>query len=154
MKFHQEESGWARSKKGVSLLVLAAVLNGSLLAGTVVADPLEGQSIQIGEKFTLHSRILNEDRPYWVYLPPSYRDATYAPKRYPVLYLLDGDLHFASASGIVQYMSGAEYWENLQIPELIVVAIPNTDRTRDFTPSHSLKSLDGREYPNFFASSG
>jgi predicted alpha/beta superfamily hydrolase len=170
MKHLQEKSEWALSKKGVSLLALVALLNGCLLAGcalktpmnheisrkelrkkpqeTAAANPLEDRSIKIGEKFTLHSRILNEDRPYWVYLPPSYLDATFAPKQYPVLYLLDGESHFLYASGMVQFMSGS-----MQIPELIVVAIPNTDRLRDLTPSHTLKNVDGRENP-YLASSG
>jgi hypothetical protein len=148
----QPDCAWL--KKGVSLLGLASLLNGSVPAGTAAPTSLAGQSITIGEKFTLHSGILNEDRPYWVYLPPSYQDTTFAPKRYPVLFLLDGDNHFLNASGMVQYMSGDDDSENIQIPELIVVAIPNAGhRVRDFTPSHSLKVFGGRENP-YFASSG
>jgi hypothetical protein len=39
-------------------------------------------AIKIGEKFTLHSKVLNEDRPYWVYLPESYNSKTQAPEAY------------------------------------------------------------------------
>ena len=51
------------------------------------------QDIRIGKKYSMRSRVLGEERPYWVYLPASY-DARDKRHRYPVLYLLDGDGHF------------------------------------------------------------
>ena len=93
----------------------------------------ESVDINIGKKLVLHSEVLNEDRPYWVYLPASYNDG--ALQSYPVLYLLDGDAYFHSASGIVQFMSSGTNF-NLQIPELIIVAIPSLNRERDLAPTH------------------
>lgn len=88
--------------------------------------------VYFGEKWMLHSKILNEDRQYWIYLPPSYKpNRNHAIQKYPVLYLLDGESQFQWASQVVQFMG-----DSLQIPELIVVAIPNTDRNRDLTPTH------------------
>ncbi len=87
--------------------------------------------VQFGEARILHSKILKEDRPYWIYLPQSYKKDVSAKRKYPVLYLLDAESHFPWASEEVQYMADC-----LQIPELIVVAIPNTDRNRDLTPAH------------------
>jgi len=113
----------------------------------------EERSIKIGAKFTLHSKILNEERPYWLYLPQSYGSNVFAPKKYPVLYLLDGDMHFQSASGVVQFMSACING-NIQIPELIIVAIPNTARNRDLTPTHSTKGYDGKENAAFASSGG
>src|SRR5215212_9137226 len=130
------------------LLVLLLIL----LASSAPAQE-KGRDIKIGEAFTLRSKILNEERPYWVYLPSSYHDKMYAPRRYPVLYLLDGDLHFHSASGVVQFMSSGVNGNN-QIPELIVVAIPNTDRTRDLTPTRSKVGYDGKEDPSQETSGG
>ena len=112
----------------------------------------EDSSIRIGERLSIKSVILSEDRPYWVYLPESYGDETNAPRRYPVLYLLDGDGHFHSATGVVQFMSSGING-NVQIPELIVVAIPNTNRTRDLTPSHTTMGFDGEE-TDFLQESG
>lgn len=109
------------------------------------------QDINIGKKFSMRSKILNEERPYWVYLPNSYDEGN-KKQRYPVLYVLDGDAHFQSASGVVQFMSGGING-NCQIPEMILVAIPNTNRTRDLTPTHSKIGFDGNEAP-FFESSG
>jgi predicted alpha/beta superfamily hydrolase len=104
----------------------------------------KSHDIKIGETFSLQSKTLNEERAYWVSLPPSYNDNTFARQRYPVLYLLDGGALFQTASGVVQFMSGGVN-RNLQIPEMIVVAILNTDRTRDMTPTHSTISYEGKE---------
>jgi len=101
------------------------------------------QDINIGKKYSMRSKVLKEERPYWVYLPNSY-DESNKKQRYPVLYLLDGDAHFQSASGVVQFMSSGING-NCQIPEMIVVAIPNTERTRDLTPTHTKIGYAGKE---------
>jgi len=113
----------------------------------------EDNAINIGKRFTLQSKILNETRPYWIYLPASYYQKVYAPKKYPVLYLLDGNAHFQSASGVVQFMSESIN-ANIQIPELIIVAIPNIRRTHDLTPTHTTKGYGGKDEPNFASSGG
>jgi predicted alpha/beta superfamily hydrolase len=59
-----------------------------------------------------------------------------------VLYLLDGNANFYSAAGTVQFMS-AGLSGNIQIPELIIVGVLNTDRTRDLTPTHTLQRPEG-----------
>ncbi len=112
----------------------------------------EDRRVTIGQKFTIASETLGEDRPYWVYLPASYDSDSGASQHYPVMYLLDGDSHFPSASGVVEFMSSGRNG-NVQIPELIVVAIPNTNRTRDLTPSHSTIFSNGEE-ATFLQSSG
>ena len=89
--------------------------------------------VQFGEKYTLHSKILNEDRQYWVYLPASYKPTrNHARQKYPVLYLLDGKWNFEWACEVAQFMG-----DTLETPEMIVVGIPNTDRERDLTPTHN-----------------
>ncbi|HWW03011.1 MAG TPA: alpha/beta hydrolase-fold protein [Candidatus Acidoferrum sp.] len=142
---------------------IAAVLAGvCVLAGGCASRPAHEQpppsqsgdnEYKIGERHTLHSGILNENRPYWVYLPRSYGEELFAPKKYPVLYLLDGDAHFHSASGVVDFMGGGING-NMQIPELIIVAIPNTSRTRDLTPTHTTRDATGKEEPSFASSGG
>ncbi len=97
--------------------------------------------VVIGHKFSLDSAVMKEKRDYWVYLPTAYNDKLYGPVRYPVMYILDGDAHFHSASGVVNFMSEA----NHQIPGMIVVAIPNTNRMRDLTPTHSNTDIRGKE---------
>src|SRR4051812_21828632 len=100
---------------------ITLALSFSILVLSAAAQE-KSRDIKIGEAFSLRSKTLNEERAYWVYLPESYNDTTFAPQRYPVLYLLDGNAHFHIASGVVQFMSGGVN-RNLQIPEMIVVAI-------------------------------
>lgn len=87
-------------------------------------------AITIGTVDSLHSDILHEKRKIWVHVPSN---AT--SQRYPVVYLLDGDQHFFSVQGIIQQLSSVN--GNTLLPEMIVVGIPNTDRTRDLTPTHA-----------------
>lgn len=107
----------------------------------------------IGRVDSVWSATLKEQRPYLVYTPPSYDDTTMTPQRYPVLYLLDGDAHFHSVSGLIQIL-GTGVNGTYAIPEMIVVAIPNTDRMRDMTPTKVEAGLDGRPQPALKTSGG
>jgi len=104
-----------------------------LLAGIDLANAQNADQVVIGTKHIIYSGILDEDRAYWVGLPESYHEETSSYKRYPLLIVLDGHAHFRSVSGIVNYMSSG-YNGNRRIPEMIVVAIQNVNRNRDFTP--------------------
>ncbi len=55
----------------------------------------------------------------------------YSQQKYPVIYVLDGEEHF---HGIVAMMENLGSLRVFQ--ESIIVAIPNIDRIRDFTPRH------------------
>jgi predicted alpha/beta superfamily hydrolase len=103
------------------------------LIGIYQVKSQEVEQIVIGTKHLLHSNILNEDREYWISLPDSYHDEESSYKRYPLLIVLDGNVHFKSVSGMVNYMSSSLY-RNRKIPEMIVVAIQNVNRRRDYTP--------------------
>lgn len=85
-----------------------------------------GEPVLIGQSYRLHSTVLNEDREYRVHLPDSYAWAK--DRRYPVLYLLDGEKEFMHTAAAVSYLAA-----NGEIPEMIVVAIVSTVRIRDFT---------------------
>lgn len=97
-------------------------------AQTIDSIPITNQ-----QEVLLHSIILNEDRTIWIHLPPDYDEAS---DSYPVFYLLDGGSHFKYVSEMVDYLSG---FESNYIPRMIIVAIPNTDRGRDFTPVFGAK---------------
>ncbi|RLD70965.1 MAG: hypothetical protein DRI87_07575 [Bacteroidetes bacterium] len=100
----------------------------------------------IGEKVTFESTVLNEERTIYVYLPQSYN---FSEAAYPVLYLLDGRTHFLHASGITQFLSASGV-----IPEMIVVAVVNVNRNRDFTPtklSQVAESGGAEKFTDFFA---
>lgn len=87
----------------------------------------EPTQIVIGENIQLESEILNEDRQVFIYLPRTYERFN---NTCPVLYLLDGGAHFHHVSGLVQFLA-----TNSRIPNMIVVGLPNTNRTRDLTPT-------------------
>jgi predicted alpha/beta superfamily hydrolase len=88
--------------------------------------------VVIGSRETLYSKILNEQRRIFIYVPASASSEIYTKQRYPVVYLLDGGTyHFSSVAGMIQSLS-----PNF-CPEMIIVGIPNTDRTRDLTPTHA-----------------
>lgn len=109
--------------------------------------------LKIGQKITLRSEVLNETRDVWVYLPPNYADKYFQAQQFPVLYVLDGDLHFHSLSGVIQIL-GAGINQTFAIPEMIIVAIPNTNRVRDLIPTHSKIGVDGKEYDYYQQSGG
>lgn len=133
--------------RSVTLLCL-----GLVCAGLAEAQSRYDQLLTIGRVDSVQSAVLEETRPYLVYLPPSYDDTTWTPARYPVLYLLDGDAHFQSVAGLIQ-IQGSGVNGTYRIPEMIVVAIPNRDRTRDLTPTHTDLGFDGKPAP-FLKTSG
>jgi len=89
--------------------------------------------IVLGHKEIIYSEVLNEDREVWIHMPASYYDTLYTKTKYPVLYLLDGPEHFYAVSGMIKQLSNAN--GNSVVPEMIIVAISNTDRSRDLTPT-------------------
>lgn len=82
---------------------------------------------QLGEKRTISSTVLGEDRSILVSLPQGFNRSN---QSYPVLYMLDGEAHFLHAAATANFLARSGH-----IPPLIVVAIPNTVRQRDFTPT-------------------
>ncbi|MFT3807257.1 alpha/beta hydrolase-fold protein [Arenimonas sp.] len=77
-------------------------------------------------KHTLDSAILGEQRTVTVHLPQSYAWAE--DRRYPILYMLDGQTHAVHGIGAIAFLASQG-----QIPEMIVVAIDSKVRIRDFT---------------------
>jgi len=99
------------------------------------AAPADAQLTQAEERITLKSAVLNEERTIRVRVP---RQA--AGERFPVLYLTDAETQFAHTVATVDYLA-----RNGRMPEMIVVGIHNTDRSRDLTPSKSSLAMpDGR----------
>ncbi len=96
-------------------------------------------------RFTIKSTVLGEDRAVLVRLPAGYE----ANKQtYPVMYMTDGDAHIAHTSSSVEFLA-----RNGRMSELIVVGIPNTDRTRDLSPTRP-KQAGATGAPNFPTAGG
>lgn len=121
----------------------------SILFVSTVYAQTDKNSIVIGTKETLYSRVLAEKREVWVHVPGNVKkNAT--TQRYPVVYVLDGDQHFHSLSGMIHQLSATN--GNTICPEMIVVGIQNTDRTRDLTITH--KTDGPYNDPEFSKNSG
>ena len=105
-----------------------------LLSGKAFAQA--SQTIALGERLSIESEILKQNRPYLVYLPPSYTAEGAASRRFPVIYVLDGGAHFNAATGVVHHLSSPNSGVG-RIPEMLVVAIPNMGRTHNLTPTHA-----------------
>ncbi|CAM3294954.1 alpha/beta hydrolase-fold protein [Aequorivita lipolytica] len=75
------------------------------------------QDISVGKRDKLHSEILQQDREFSVYFPPSYN--TTVNQKYPVLYILDGDYNFQYVAGFLELQGAISEI----IPEMILVAI-------------------------------
>ena len=99
----------------VARILLALWLTLMSMAATASEQPLR-----------IKSAVLKEERQYQVQLPASYAWAK--DRRYPVLYVLDGETHFRHTATSVDFLS-----KQGEIPELIVVALNSTVRIRDFT---------------------
>ncbi len=82
--------------------------------------------IVIGQTYEIQSAEMGEKREYRVLLPKEYESKN---KAFPVIYVLDGQAYFLSAYSSVIALSGLD-----AMPEAIVVAISNHDRTSDMTP--------------------
>ncbi|MCL4807220.1 MAG: hypothetical protein KJ062_05410 [Thermoanaerobaculia bacterium] len=79
------------------------------------------------EHGTIASTRLGETREYWVSLPDAYREAG---KRFPVVYMMDGEINFNSGC-----IGGVRLAAQMgEMPDFIVVGIRNTDRDRDVYP--------------------
>lgn len=91
-------------------------------------------NIQIWQK--LHSPQLNNQRDILVYLPPSYSNS--GERRYPVLYMHDGQNIFDDLTSFVGEWSVDETMEELSKEgiEAIVVGVPNmgSDRLNEYSP--------------------
>src|SRR5262249_14424762 len=96
-----------------------------LLASVAFAQPPTGTVTRL----TLKSAVLGEDRVVLVRTPAGYETNKLS---YPVLYMTDGDAHMGHTASTIEFLTG-----NGRIPDLIVVGITNTDRTRDLTPAKS-----------------
>jgi hypothetical protein len=92
---------------------------------------LGGEPIVVGERIRLRAENLKEDRNILVSVPAAYRRGQQA---YPVLYVTDGDQHFLQLRGTLDFLG-----RNSLAPEVILVGISNTNRTRDLTPTRGFQ---------------
>ncbi len=95
-------------------------------AGAAQGTPSSDSVARLATRLTIQSSRLGESRELDVWVPRSYAEGG---RRYPTLWVLDGEAYLLSAAGAVQAIANAG-----RMPEMIVVAVRNRDRNRDFTP--------------------
>jgi predicted alpha/beta superfamily hydrolase len=114
--------------------------------GTVAgAQTRVNNQLFMGTVDSISSRILGEKRTIWISVPAGALNDRFAARKYPVVYLLDGNSHFATVSAMLKQLAAQN--GNMILPEMIVVGILNTDRTRDFTPTKSSYWIYGPPSP-------
>lgn len=109
----------------------------------LLALPGFGQNVV---QLSLKSEVLGEERTLLVRTPRGYEQNE---ERYPVLYMTDGAAQFAHTNSTIEFLA-----RNGRMPELIVVAINNTDRTRDLTPTKGNLRNETTGTPINFPSAG
>ena len=88
------------------------------------------------QRLVVHSNVLNEDREIWVRMPAT---AQGKKESYAVVYMTDAGPNINEIGSSIDFLADAGF-----MPPLIVVAIANTDRVRDLTPTHAdIKHSDG-----------
>lgn len=112
----------------------------SLLALCLAIFNAAAQSnFSLGFADSIRSTILTETRPLLIYTPYQGRKSrAVSTERYPVLYVLDGENNFRSVAIMVERLADMGL-----CPPMIVVGIPNTNRSHDLTPTSVANNSDG-----------
>jgi enterochelin esterase-like enzyme len=122
------------SRFGCALVVAIGIVCPSQVANAQAVRPVFESSardssssiVALGTRLRIRSNVLHETREVIVATPPSYN---LARGKFPVLYVLDG------AENVLTTVSASRALaEAGRMPPVIVVAIVNTQRDRDFTP--------------------
>ena len=83
---------------------------------------------KVGVLDSLYSKILNESRKIYIQLPASYTPEK--NQKYPVVFILDGEMFLPTVNDVQNYYSGGF------TPEMVLVGISNDkNRIRDLTTS-------------------
>jgi predicted alpha/beta superfamily hydrolase len=111
--------------------IILTILVGALLC--LVINPVYCQTddtipVTRQQQILLNSTALNQQRVIWIHTPSGYDQSD---ESYPVLYVLDGDIHFKYITELIEFLSGDE---KNRIPKMIVVGILSDNRVSDFTP--------------------
>lgn len=103
--------------------------------------------VSIGDILHIDSEILGEEREIWVHVPTGFYGMNEQVAAYPVVYLMDGEIHFKSTVGILDQMANAANATDLT-PQMIVVGITNSNRVKDLTPTPAVIGRDSSTLEN------
>jgi predicted alpha/beta superfamily hydrolase len=115
------------TKKRKNYIVTTILFSLTLLGVVYGQNNNNKQTISIN----LVSNILSENRNILIHLPANYENSNLS---YPVIYRLDGDAKLLrKTASTISKLSN----EKDNVPEMIIVAIENTNRSRDMWPTHT-----------------
>jgi predicted alpha/beta superfamily hydrolase len=139
---------------------------GAAAAGAT-ATTVECKSTVTGDLrlHTLRSMIFRNERSIRVLLPPGYGDAANKDRRYPVLYMLDGQNLFDACLSDVSHAEWGvdeitrELIDARQMPPVIVVGVDHAGAMRaseflpykDFVGDSNMAEPVGKQFPDFLA---
>ena len=95
----------------------------------------KSQDIVVGKILTIHSKIFNQDKDIWIYVPHHDPRFDFEKPQFPVVYLLDGDDHFESMLAILNKRCNG--FLDSYCPKMILVGVTHQDRGRELTPTKS-----------------
>jgi predicted alpha/beta superfamily hydrolase len=141
------KSNHARGARGARRpgLLNAALLLPLVLLASAAASAQAPALYDAPERLVIKSQVLGEERVVLVRTPAGYARGA---ERFPVLYMTDGGAHIQHTSGTISFLAA-----NARMPEMIVVGITNTDRTRDLTPTR-VEQVPGNPNARFPTSGG
>jgi len=109
------------------LLILLTFISLSVSGTNKDTNSSKGVAItyEAGYRYSIDSKVLGETRELLIHLPKDYHNSD---KKYPVIYLLDGDGNFRHATSAINSLTSEDH-----MPEAILVGITNKKgmRTRD-----------------------
>jgi predicted alpha/beta superfamily hydrolase len=111
---------------------LAALLMLILLSSHFVFGQQAGTDIVIGKRILLPSKVFNTEMAISIYLPANYETSDV---KYPVLYDLNAFAYFIYCAGTVELLS-----RNIEMPEMIIVGLPNLQNGYVPTPYEERKA--------------
>ena len=123
-----------------SSALLSLVWAAGIAQMSALAQP-SSNPVVIGETVQLQSTTLKEVRTLFISKPAGYENGN---DRYPVLYLVDGEIYFRFTAPIADFLAAGD-----RIPKMLVVGIASGDsrkRTHDLSPPSTAES-DNRYSP-------
>ena len=132
-----------------TLLIVFSFVLIKVVSAQKISDAEDMTNLYNTQVKIFHSTIIDDDFYIYISLPDEYEESV---KKYPVLYLLDGDISFGMAASIARYLQFGN-----TIPELIIVGIgygalkksKGNDRNRDYTISNKRNSPGSGGAPKF-----
>jgi predicted alpha/beta superfamily hydrolase len=107
----------------VFLTIISAIFF-TIISTSTFAENKQGEAVRgeattydAGYRYSLDSKVLSEKRELLIHLPNGYEKSE---KKYPVVYLLDGNGHFKHATTAITYLQSQNF-----MPEAILIGITN-----------------------------